>query len=325
MALKCIHVAVGALQDRHGRILVARRPDCSHQGGLWEFPGGKLELEEGLAEGLNRELLEELGIRVVSFEPLIRIHHEYADRRVLLDVHRILDYTGEPHGREGQPLRWVHPRDMDPDAFPAADRSIINALRLPDRMLITGTDPNRKYEFLERLERALEAGIRLVQLRAADLPLNVYAGLAEHVGRYCVEHAAGLLLNGPEGAWEAAGTMAGVSGLHLPARHLAALARRPAGSNVLVGASCHNQRELARAADLGLDYALLSPIKPTASHPGVTELGWERFSALADKAALPVFALGGMGLEDIYLAKHHGGQGIAAIGALWGSGALGKD
>ncbi len=320
MALKRIHVAVGTLQDRQGRILVAKRPEHSHQGGLWEFPGGKLESGEGLAEGLSRELREELGIRVVFSEPLIRIHHDYADRHVLLDVHRIPDYVGEPHGREDQPLRWVHPGDMVPDDFPAADRPIINALRLPDRMLITGADPNRKDEFLERLKRALEAGIRLVQLRAAELPLDVYTDLAESVARCCVEHEAGLLLNGPDGAWESSGIMGGLlPGLHLPARHLAAVVRRPAGPNVLIGASCHNQGELARAADLGLDYALLSPVKPTASHPGVKELGWEHFSALVDKAALPVFALGGVGLEDIPLAKRHGGQGIAAIGALWGS------
>ena len=83
-----IHVAVGAVVDECGRVLVTRRPDHVHQGGLWEFPGGKLEPGEDLARGLERELREELGIRVGSSEPLIRVQHDYGDRCVLLDVCR---------------------------------------------------------------------------------------------------------------------------------------------------------------------------------------------------------------------------------------------
>ncbi len=313
-----IHVAVGALQDSWGRILITRRAEHSHQGGLWEFPGGKLDPGERLAEGLDRELWEELGIRVVFSEPLIRIHHDYTDRHVLLDVHRVPNFYGKPYGREGQPLRWVHPRDMLPSEFPAADRPIINALRLPDRMLITGADPHRPNEFLQKLKHSLEAGIRLVQLRASGLSVNEYVDLAAHASKYCTKHRARMLLNGPPGAWEMLeGGAGGCYGLHLPACRLAALEERPVGSDVLIGTSCHNRLELTRAAEMGLDYALLSPIKRTSSHPEVPPLGWEHFSELVDVADLPVFALGGMSVQDIPKAKACGGQGIAAISALW--------
>ena len=102
-----VHVAAAALVDDDGRVLLARRADEAHQGGLWEFPGGKLERDESIDDGLRRELHEELGIDIVSHRPLIRVRHDYDDRSVLLDVHRVDAGRGEPHGREGQPLAWV--------------------------------------------------------------------------------------------------------------------------------------------------------------------------------------------------------------------------
>jgi 8-oxo-dGTP diphosphatase len=310
-----IHVAAAAIVDTEGRILVARRPQHVHQGGLWEFPGGKLEAGETLMDGLVRELDEELGIRVLGSEPLIRVHHDYGDRHVLLDVHRVSRYEGDPRGREGQPLRWLHPRDMLPEDFPAADRPIISALRLPERMVITGPDPNRPERFLEQLEHTLAQGARLVQLRAPGLAADAYLALARQAAVLCQGREAALVLNPPDGCDTA--LIGPLPGLHLPARRLLALRRRPLPPQRLVGASCHDARELEHAARLGLDYALLSPVRQTASHPDAPPLGWERFAELADRAALPVFALGGMGPGDERQARHSGGQGVAGISGFW--------
>jgi 8-oxo-dGTP diphosphatase len=313
MTQKRVHVAVGAIADRQGRILLARRPRQAHQGGRWEFPGGKLEPGEGLENGLARELREEVGIRVIASEPLIRVHHDYDDRQVLLDVRRVTRYAGRPHGCEGQPLRWQYPADMDPDAFPAADRPIIQALRLPDRMLITGADPTRPDAFLQRLAHALDDGVRLVQLRAPELDAAAYRALAEAALALCRSHGATLVLNPPvhpEGLPDGAG-------LHLNSRRLWRLPARPLPPGRLVGASCHGAEDLRRSAQLGLDYALLSPLRPTASHPEASPLGWVRFAELVEPAALPVFALGGLQPEDIPVARRNGGQGIAAIRGLW--------
>ncbi|HSO78893.1 MAG TPA: NUDIX domain-containing protein, partial [Chromatiaceae bacterium] len=106
--MNLIHVVAGAIQDCQGRVLVARRPLGAHQGGLWEFPGGKLEPGELPLQGLARELEEEVGIRVQATRPLIRLPHDYGDRRLVLEVHRVTAYAGEPIGREGQPLSWRH-------------------------------------------------------------------------------------------------------------------------------------------------------------------------------------------------------------------------
>lgn len=303
----------GAIGDGEGRVLVARRPDHVHQGGLWEFPGGKLGPGETPEQGLARELEEELGIRVRSSEPLIRVHHDYGDRRVLLDVRRVTGYEGSPRGLEGQPLRWLHPGDMDAGSFPAADRTIITALRLPRLLLITGPDPGDHVEFLSRLSRALTQDIRLIQLRAHGLQPSAYRHLAEDAYGLCERHGARLLLNRDPREVE------GVPrhGLHLPASALVCLTRRPGLPGDLVGASCHDSVELACAGRLGLDYALLSPVRATLSHPEAAPLGWAGFQELVDPVPLPVYALGGLDPSDLKDAIRHGAQGIAAIRGLW--------
>jgi 8-oxo-dGTP diphosphatase len=316
LASSQIHVAAGAIEDGRGRVLVARRPDDAHQGGRWEFPGGKLERGESRLGGLERELWEEVGIRVLAASPLIRIHHDYGDRHVLLDVHRVTSYSGEPVGREGQPLAWLAPDAMDPAVFPAADRPIITALRLPQFYLITGPDPTAPDAFLARLTAALELGIRMVQLRAHGLPQTAYTRLAEAAFTLCEGAGARLILNGDPSLTASLPA----HGLHLTGERLWHLGRRPGGPGTWCGASCHNGRDLQRAADLGLDYALLAPVQPTTTHPGVQALGWPHLAELTDRAPLPVFALGGLGPADLGTAIRHGAQGIAAIRGLWADG-----
>lgn len=123
-----VHVAVGIVTNADGAVLIARRPDHVHQGGLWEFPGGKVESGETVAAALQRELHEELGIAVQAAEPWLHVQHAYEDKSVLLDVWWVRSYAGEPQGREGQPLAWVMPAAMLDLPFPAADQAIIDAL-----------------------------------------------------------------------------------------------------------------------------------------------------------------------------------------------------
>lgn len=309
-----IHVVAGALQDAQGRVLIARRPLGVHQGGLWEFPGGKLEPGETPMRGLVRELEEELGILVLAARPLIRVHHDYGDRRVLLDVHRVTAFAGEPVGREGQPLAWRHPEGLDPGCFPAADGPIISALRLPPLYFITGEDPVEPTVFLAGLERLLVGGMRLVQLRASGLADADYADLASAAWELCRSQGARLLLKrDPARAQGLAG-----DGLHLTSQQLARLTKRPRDWG-LVGASCQGAADLARAGDLGLDYALLSPVMSKPRHPGAPHLGWERFSALVEFAKLPVYSLGGLSPGDLDLAIDRGAQGVAVT---WGLGSV---
>ena len=129
-AVKQVHVAVGVICDADQRILIARRADHLHQGGLWEFPGGKVEAGETVQEALVRELQEELAIAVATegCQPLTEIHHDYGDKAVLLDVWWVREFSGEPQGAEGQPLQWVEPNTLNDYPFPAANRAIIDAI-----------------------------------------------------------------------------------------------------------------------------------------------------------------------------------------------------
>ena len=122
-----VHVAVGVILAEQRVLLSLRHPD-SHQGGLWEFPGGKLEPVEGLEQALARELLEELDIHIGPTEPLLQVQHDYSDKQVLLDVHLVLSFSGEPRGCEGQALRWVSGDELRALSFPAANEAIIDAL-----------------------------------------------------------------------------------------------------------------------------------------------------------------------------------------------------
>ena len=124
-----LRVAVGVLCDAGGRVLIGRRQAHKHQGGLWEFPGGKVEEGESVAAALARELREELGVDVIESRALLSVEHDYGDRAVLLDVHVVTRYAGEASGEEGQLLRWVAAGALDDFAFPAANAAIIAAVQ----------------------------------------------------------------------------------------------------------------------------------------------------------------------------------------------------
>ena len=122
---KVVHVAVGVLVDAKGRVLIARRAPSSHQGGLWEFPGGKVEAHETVIDALTRELAEELGIKVLSTVPLLQVNHAYQEKAVLLDVHHVVEWSEEPRGCEGQPLAWVMSSSLNDYQFPEANKAIV--------------------------------------------------------------------------------------------------------------------------------------------------------------------------------------------------------
>ena len=123
-----VHVAVGVILDTDKRVLIARRAANSHQGGLWEFPGGKVEPGESVQQALARELHEELGIHIGSASPLLQVRHDYSDKSVLLDVWVVREFSGNAQGREGQPLAWAEWTNLNSYRFPEANQPIVTAL-----------------------------------------------------------------------------------------------------------------------------------------------------------------------------------------------------
>lgn len=311
--MKRIHVAAAVIRGDDGRILIARRPDDKHQGGLWEFPGGKVEAGESVEQALARELDEELGIRPSAARPLLQVRHDYPDKQVLLDVWDVSAFVGEPHGAEGQPLAWVAPGQLGDYQFPAANRPIVAAARLPERYLISPDDLD-PLALLGGIQAALEQGVALLQLRTPQLSAEQYRALAADALGLCAGRAQ-LMLKGPLQWLEDFPA----AGWHLTAAQLRELAQgaRPLPGDRWLAASCHSAEELAMASQLGVDFVTLSPLQSTLSHPGAPALGWARVVELIQGVNLPVYLLGGLGPTDIPQAWQAGAQGVAGIRGLW--------
>jgi mutator protein MutT len=146
-AARVIHVVAAVVIDRRARVLIAQRPPGKHLAGGWEFPGGKLEPGEARVVGLARELKEEIGIAIDAPRPLMRLRHAYAYGEVLLDVWVVRRYRGEPRGLDGQALRWCRKTALASADLLPADRPIIGALRLPERLRQIATPAYQVYAF----------------------------------------------------------------------------------------------------------------------------------------------------------------------------------
>lgn len=308
----------GVLRDAQGRVLLAQRPAGKHLEGYWEFPGGKLEPNEQPQRALMRELHEELGIHIEADDgtPLIRVPWRYGERDLLLDAWQFTRWQGTPVSMEGQALQWLLPSDVDPATLAPADRPILQALRLPPIYAITPAHvpPDHAELWYARLDAALMQGTCLIQLRLPLWSAAQVQVLAARLQERAVQCDACVLLNGDIDGAHRFG--AGV-GVHLTSAQLTAGIERPLPWTQIVGASCHDALQLGRAVQMGADFATLSPVAPTTSHPAAASLGWLRFRDLAEAAALPVYALGGMTPAQVGQARNHSGQGVAGIGAFW--------
>lgn len=245
---------------------------------------------------------------------MIGVRHDYGDKRVFLDVWETSSAEGDPEGREGQAIQWLDVQDLADVDFPAANRPIIRALKLPRRYAITGSagDPSAFPEQLR--QRLLETRPQVCLFRAPGLSDEVYERLAGWSLEACRASDSLLMLHGAPPLLEC---LPQATGLHLPWREARQFSSRPIPEGYLLAISCHDEEEIAHAEQLQADFITLGPVKPTSSHPGAPGIGWERFQELVAGAAIPVYALGGLVPDDILAARQAGAQGIAGIGFWW--------
>ncbi|HEU0219482.1 MAG TPA: Nudix family hydrolase [Gallionella sp.] len=338
---KIIEVAAAVLQRPDGSFLLAKRPPDKIWAGYWEFPGGKIEPDETPLHALVRELREELGVEVETAYPWITRVFTYPHATVRLNFFRVTAWRGEMHPHEGQQFAWqrplspkeplslalsrkrekgqmrkaiFNPREREQTVVSPmlpANAPILRALELPSLYAISNAAELGAEEFLRRLEIALDNGLRLVQLREKNLSREALRELALRVMALAHAHGAKVLLNADIELVQEVGA----DGVQLTAAQLAELHERPAVD--WCAASCHNAEELRRAEALGCDFALLSPVLPTLSHPGTPHLGWENFAAIAADSSIPVYALGGLTHDDMQTAWRHGAHGISLLRQAW--------
>ncbi len=308
---KLVAVSAAVLQRTDGTFLLAQRPPGKIWSGYWEFPGGKIEPGESAHDALVRELQEELGITVKTAYPWLTRVFSYPHATVRLNFFRVTAWSGKLHPREGQQFSWQHAHAVSVSPILPANAPILRALELPSRYAISNAAELGVDEFMRRLETALGNGLRLVQLREKDLGREEFGALARRVVALAHAQGARVLINGDVELARAVGA----DGVHLTASQFTGLQVRPALD--WCAASCHSAEELRRAEALSCDFAVLSPVLPTQSHPGATHLGWEHFATLVAGASIPVFALGGLRQTDMQNAWRQGAHGIAILRQAW--------
>ncbi|MGI9336941.1 MAG: Nudix family hydrolase, partial [Gammaproteobacteria bacterium] len=281
------HAVVGILRREDGAVFMQQRRAPQTFDGFWEFPGGKVNPGEELYAALQRELREETGIFVRRAHRFVRRRRRHPGGELLLDFFHITEYDGAPRGREGQNCLWAAADALPSPPLPA-NESVCKWLRLPPICAITAAEIFGADETLRRLQNALrEKRFRFVQLRDKNLPPQQRRSFARRAAELCRAHGALFCINDDEFLAAETG-----GGLHLGSRRLAECRARPPFE--WTGASCHSAEEIARAAALGLDFAVLSPVCKTLSHVAAPPLGWRRFAEIAATAGIPIYALGGL-------------------------------
>ena len=306
-----VDVAVAVLFRADGRVLLARRPQSRVYAGYWEFPGGKVEAGEEVANALAREIREELGIAVEQVYPWITREFSYPHARVRLHFFRVHAWRGNLQAHEHDSLAWEPPDAVGVAPLLPANGPVLRALQLPDEYAISQAGALGRGEFLSRLDRRLAQGLRLVQLREPGISSEQMERLAHDVLSRARVYGARVLVN----ADITLARRVGADGVHLTSQQLRVIASRP--DIAWVGASCHTGEELRMAEQLGADFAVLGPVLATPSHPDGVPLGWEGFRGLARGAAIPVFALGGMNRADMETAWSAGAHGVAMLRGAW--------
>jgi 8-oxo-dGTP diphosphatase len=302
-----VEVAAAIIERADGSFLLAQRPSGKVYAGYWEFPGGKVEPGEPAADALARELREELGIEVRRAYPWITRVFAYPHATVRLRFFRVLEWRGEPHPLEDQAIAWQRRNAPWAEPMLPANAPVLASLALPHEYLITDAGSHGLAGMLERIEKRLALGPALLQVREPRLTPAERLLFTQQVLGLAHRHGARVMVKEP---------FDGADGIHFTAAELASLPRRPEAG--LAAASCHTRAELERAMELGLDFAVLGPVKATATHPGAQPLGWERFKALARGATLPVYAIGGLVRADLEDGWRAGAHGVAMVRGAWG-------
>lgn len=306
-------IGIGVVENQQQQVLVGRRKQGTHLQGSWEFPGGKVKSQESFKMALRRELYEELGICAHSMSKLIEFQHQYEDRHLHFQVFKISSFSGQVRSAETQQLQWVSNAKLAELDLPAANSVMLDALTMSGNYMIADQEVLSDQLFAI-VEKQLRKGVSLIQYRACKDSKQAFITNAKQLKELCTQYGAKLICN-CDLAWA---VELPADGFHLNSRRLHEAWMQPSLYKPfeLYSASCHSEEEVTMANKVGVRCILLGPVNQTQSHIDAQTMGWSRFSQLCFQSNTPVYALGGMSLNDSHNAKVHGAQGIAAIRAF---------
>lgn len=307
--MKIIRVALGVLYNQVGEILITKRQDHQFMGGFWELPGGKIKTNESAEVAITRELKEELGIEIDALSLHQTMVYDYADRTVSLRIYTIGQFKNTPFGQEGQKIAWAAVKDLCNYQLLPTMKGFISSITLPNQYWITPPLNQQNVRWVDKFEQKLAQGIRLIQLRSKIKLDNLFI---QELSNKCQQNNVKLLLNTSNKTFnEAHG-----DGWHITTNELLKLAARPCTQNKLLGVSTHNLEQALKAQAIGADFVVISPICATPTHPDTVPLGWAAGKQVVDTLNIPVYFLGGMGLNNLDKALRFGAQGIAGVSAF---------
>lgn len=308
-----VDVAAGVLIRPDGRFLLASRPAGKPYASYWEFPGGKVEPDEPIAEALRRELLEELAIEIgPAFRWVTRVF-DYPHALVRLHFCRVFEWQGELQARENQQFDFFSPGELPDGPLLPATVPVLKWLQLPSIYAISAAARLGPDVFLRCLDSALRRGLELLQFREPELDTGQAAAIFRQVLDRVRAAGAIVLVNSrhARALWDQA------DGVHLTAADLSRAQQRPGVD--WVAASTHSSAEVQRATQLGVDFIVTGPVLPTATHSDRPPLGWDAFEALIAATSVPAYALGGLQMTNLSHAIRRGAHGIALLSAAWSS------
>lgn len=290
---------------------MAQRPPGRGWSGWWEFPGGKIEVNETPIDALQRELREEINISANDASLWFERIYTYPDKKVYIYFFKVTDWTGEIRSCENQVLNWQDPSHVLVAPILPTNLFVLKSIQLPPVYAITNIKEMGETLFFERLKVKLEGGLKMIQVREKNLLFQDVKKIAQKIIDLAKIYQAKVLINENEKL----ALDIGADGVHYPSHSLIKLKNRPDFS--ICGASCHNIEELMIAQDLNMSFAVLSPVQKTESHPLTDPIGWESFSECANKLDLPIYAQGGLNQASLRTSWQFGGHGIAIQRAIW--------
>ena len=306
-----IRVVAGIIFRADGSFLLAQRPSGKVYSGFWEFPGGKIEPHESAEAALARELEEELGIVPTSCYPWVTKNHHYEHGHVNIQFFKVTEWSGELQSRESQKIKWQTVGRIDVEPLLAPNIPVIRSLGYPSVYLITNLQEMGEDSFFKSLRQAVLRNPFMIQIREKNLSSHDLEVFSKEVIKICRSRDIKILINGDE----LMASRVFADGVHVNSVTLNSIQKRP--EFPICAASCHSKKELQKAEQLGFDFAVLSPVSWTASHPDSVPLGWDVFQSEISGIGIPIFALGGMSPSDLTSAWARGAAGISMMRACW--------